>query len=276
VSAEDLYSKVKNLYGDGNDIDEEKARHIIEYADDAIKEFGNTNQQKKVQLRKWKAQAEAVLPPGTIEELRKRAEGELLKRTFPRNVTLRASLLSLVILLVLISGILAIKKGVSEQVGTANAIPSPSPEQIGAKLSCNIDKLTIGEIPGTKFPQVFVQLSVPNAGTPSLAGNYRLYIKGEGLDVKDIKNTGAADEYMLTLADKSAKVPFRRQDSLAEKTIEPVKQGAKAEGWLRFNIEIEGVPPTFFSRPGIHYTVSLDDVAGKTCSADYTTREHTK
>lgn len=112
MSAEDLYSKVKKLYGDGNDLDEDKARHIIEYADDAIKEFGNTNQKKKVQLRKWKAQAEAILPPSTIEELRKRAEGELLKRTFPQNMALRATLYALVALLVLILGFLAIKKGV--------------------------------------------------------------------------------------------------------------------------------------------------------------------
>lgn len=119
---------------------------------------------------------------------------------------------------------------------------------------------------------MFVQLSVLNAGTPSLARNYRLYIKGEGLDVKDIKNTGAADEYALTTADKSGKVPFRRQDSLAEKTIEPIKQGAEAEGWLRFNIEIQGATPVFLNRPGIQYTVFLDDVAGKTCAASYTTR----
>src|SRR5437588_10037234 len=81
-----LYEKVRALMQ--STLDENNARIIAESADDAINEFGNTNQEKKVELRKWKAQAELVLPPSTIEELRKRAEGQLLKKSYPKNVRL--------------------------------------------------------------------------------------------------------------------------------------------------------------------------------------------
>ncbi|MFL6335305.1 MAG: hypothetical protein ACJ754_18490 [Pyrinomonadaceae bacterium] len=281
MSAEDLYSKAKDLYGDGNDIDEDKARRIIEYADDAIREFGNTNQEKKVELRRWKTEAEAVLPPGTLEELRKRAEGELLKRSFPRNKLPRIVLLALVALIVIIVGALALKKEfTTNKSGPTKIYPSPTPEQGGAKLSCKIDKLVLGQIPGTKFAQIFVVLSVLNGGAPSIAENYKISIKGNDIQVKDIgakvSNTPGGVEYTVTPVDRSSKVIFRRQDSLVERTGVPIQPGAKVEGWLRFEVEMPEATPEFISRPGITYTVSFNDVADRTCSAEYVTPEQAK
>src|SRR5438105_3767313 len=65
---ERLYEEVKTLVESYEPLDLDKAKLLIEKADDAIKEFGNTNQERKVQLRKWKAQAELVLPPSTIDD----------------------------------------------------------------------------------------------------------------------------------------------------------------------------------------------------------------
>jgi hypothetical protein len=81
--ANQLYEKVKSLIQNSAALDETKARIIVESADDAIKEFGNTNQEKKVELREWKKRAELVLPPCTIEELRKRGEGQVIRKVFP-------------------------------------------------------------------------------------------------------------------------------------------------------------------------------------------------
>lgn len=108
----------------------DKAKLLIEKADDAIKEFGNTNQERKVQLRKWKAQAELVLPPSTIDDLRKRAEGELLKRSYPRNPVLRKLLLAGVALTVIVLGALVIKQQLVKQDNTPSTeysaqMPSP-------------------------------------------------------------------------------------------------------------------------------------------------------
>ncbi|HVS83297.1 MAG TPA: hypothetical protein VHE60_16335 [Pyrinomonadaceae bacterium] len=122
-NANRLHDKVKSLIQNSEQLDEAKARIIVESADDAIKEFGSTNQEKKVELRKWKAQAELVLPPGTIEELRKRAEGELLKKAYPRNVILRNILLTIVILAVIIGGALALRQALS---GSSEVRPTPS------------------------------------------------------------------------------------------------------------------------------------------------------
>ena len=97
--AEQLYEKVKNLTAGGIPSDESTASIIVELVDDAVKEFGSTNQDKKVELRRIKEKAEEVLPPRTVEELRKRAEGQILKRTFPRNRIIRN-----VVLLIIGSG----------------------------------------------------------------------------------------------------------------------------------------------------------------------------
>jgi len=97
--AEQLYERVKSLTEGGVPSDESTASIIVELVDDAVKEFGSTNQDKKVELRRIKEEAEQVLPPKTVDELRKRAEGQILKRTFPRNRTLRN-----VVLLIIGSG----------------------------------------------------------------------------------------------------------------------------------------------------------------------------
>ena len=95
-----LYEKVKDLL-QGGIIDETRARLIIEYADDAIKAFDSGNQTKKVELKKIKSDAEKSLPPATIEELKKRAEGQLLEKLFPRQKWSRRILLYLIALVII-------------------------------------------------------------------------------------------------------------------------------------------------------------------------------
>jgi hypothetical protein len=90
-----LFEEVQTLTTQRS-LDVETARLLIEKADDAIREFGNTNQEKKVQLRKWKDDAELVLPPQTIDDLRKRAEGQILKKSYPKSARTRNILLVLV------------------------------------------------------------------------------------------------------------------------------------------------------------------------------------
>jgi hypothetical protein len=126
-----LYDSVKNLIQNSEALDESEARIIVESAEDAINEFGSTNQEKKVKLRKWKYQAELVLPPGTIEELRKRAEGNLLKRSWPRSVLLQRALLGIVALVLIGGTFLYLKKTFSAN-DDANKVspmlnPLPSP-----------------------------------------------------------------------------------------------------------------------------------------------------
>lgn len=81
--ANGLYEKAKRLIHETERLDQNTAKIIVESADDAIKEFGTTNQEKKVELKGWKKEAESVLPPDTIEELRKRAEAKLIGKTYP-------------------------------------------------------------------------------------------------------------------------------------------------------------------------------------------------
>ena len=114
--ASKLYDQVIEICQDWKTVDEHKARLIVELSDDAIREFGNTNQEKKVELRKIKAQAEIILPPSiTIEDLRKRAEGQLLQKSYPKSRGLRNALLIIVALTSLLAIVFTFRKVVTEQ-----------------------------------------------------------------------------------------------------------------------------------------------------------------
>lgn len=131
--ADRLYDKVKALIEKPESLSEDSARLIVESADDALKEFGSTNQEKKVLLRIWKAQAESFLPPATVEELRKRAEGGVLKKLWPRSATLQKGLVGFVALLIVLLAVTALKKTVFDfddanpKGPTQTAISSPLP-----------------------------------------------------------------------------------------------------------------------------------------------------
>jgi hypothetical protein len=127
IHANQLYDKVKNSIHNTKPLDQNTAKLIIESADDAIKEFGSTSQEKKIELRLWKAQAELILPPSTIEELRKRAEGQLLKRSYPKNVVLRNVMLALIALGIVILGLFALWRALSKSSDMTKVEPSPSP-----------------------------------------------------------------------------------------------------------------------------------------------------
>lgn len=99
--ANELYEQVKKLTQDWNNVDDDGARKVIELAEDAIKEFGSTNQDKKVELRKIRAEAEKRLPPGTFEELKKRGESHLLQK-YLKNKQLRKYLPVIVIFFIVV------------------------------------------------------------------------------------------------------------------------------------------------------------------------------
>lgn len=142
--ANQLYEQVKGLVNGLKPLDESSARLIVELADDAIKEFGNTNQEKKVELRQWKAQAELVLPPRTIEELRKRAEGSALERAYPRNRKVQNTLYIVIVLLIIASGLLWLKKTFFAESTPAKVEASPSPAN---NLSVTHEPKSIQETP---------------------------------------------------------------------------------------------------------------------------------
>src|SRR5919205_483430 len=128
TNAEQLYNKVRELIRHTEPLDEYTARVIVESADDAIKEFGETNQEKKVELRQWKSQAELSLSPATIEELRKRTEGQFLKSIYPKkSVAWRRVLFVTVVLTVLIPAALTLRQSLSARSDTAQTEPSATP-----------------------------------------------------------------------------------------------------------------------------------------------------
>lgn len=126
TNAEQLYNKVKSLIQDKNPLDEHTARIIVESADDAIKEFGHTNQEKKIELRRIKSEAEEALPAATVEELRKRAEGMALKVVHTKSKSARNILYAVIILAIVISAFLGIKQALHPKSERAKAESSSS------------------------------------------------------------------------------------------------------------------------------------------------------
>jgi hypothetical protein len=110
LHANQLYETVKTLTQTTGALDQRTARLIVETSDDAIREFGNTNQDKKIDLRNWKAEAEALLPPLTIKELKDRAEAQILAKGFPTRKLPRKILLYLIGAVLLIIAVAAIYK----------------------------------------------------------------------------------------------------------------------------------------------------------------------
>jgi formylglycine-generating enzyme required for sulfatase activity len=112
--AEQLYLQVKSL--NTEPLNTGTASLIIELVDDAIKEFGTTSHDKKVELRTIRAEAEKVVPPDTVETLRKRAEGIVLRIIYPRNKRFRN-----IVLLILGVGVLSVPPSfyVMEKLRTA-------------------------------------------------------------------------------------------------------------------------------------------------------------
>jgi hypothetical protein len=124
--ANQLYEKAKSL---SQNLDEHTAKLIIESVDDAIKEFGTTNQDKKVELRRIKAEAEKILPPDTIESLRKRAEGDLLQKVYPKQRTFRRVLLFVIAITILVTPLVfGIKELIKSQPPPATLTETQKPD----------------------------------------------------------------------------------------------------------------------------------------------------
>jgi hypothetical protein len=130
--ANELYDRVKTLIHDAAPLDVNKARVIVELAEDAVKEFGNTNQEKKVELKSIKEKAEEALPAKTVEELRKRAEGFIIDKAFPLKPRRRA-------LLYVAVGVLIVVAFLAPFIAwlLSNAKPQPKNENSNAVTAVN-------------------------------------------------------------------------------------------------------------------------------------------
>lgn len=95
-SATELYGEIKNLIEKTTPLDEITAKRIIELVDDTLKEFGSTNQAKKVELRDWRQRAERVLPPKNASEFLDKTANYFLDKFFPTRPRLRNALFWLI------------------------------------------------------------------------------------------------------------------------------------------------------------------------------------
>jgi hypothetical protein len=131
--ANDLYHKVVGLCQDWDAVDESKARLIVEYASDALKAFGDTNQEKKVELKAVLERAEQLISPDSIDSFKRRSEKAVLKELYPRNKKLRRTVLIFLGLCWLaafcIPGFIFLKAWLAPSPTSANNAPPSNAQQ---------------------------------------------------------------------------------------------------------------------------------------------------
>lgn len=215
--AEHLYQKVKSLYQDTKPLDENTARIIVESADDAIKEFGNTNQEKKAELRQIKERAEEFLPPKTLEELRKRAEGKALKTLHPKNSVLRNALYAVIVLIIIASSLLVLRQTFSGYYEVAKVGPTTTPSSIASPESVPPSQKNAGSI--------FRPL--PDSELKKLQARHG-QITGERYFVCEIYNGSDWDllELTVSLAWYSSIFEDNREGKLITLLLDPSSSGA--------------------------------------------------
>ena len=120
TNANQLYDQATTLFSNTEPLNEQKAKLLIELTDDALKEFGNTNAEKKVKLKEIRAVAESVLPPSTIDELKKRAEGQFLKN-YPMNRVLQKILLTSIAIVIVAIPIAAFVRSLTSSINDVTA-----------------------------------------------------------------------------------------------------------------------------------------------------------
>lgn len=139
--ANNLYSKVVVLSHDWDKVDEVNARLIIECVQDALNAFGDTNQEKRIELKEIREKAEHIVSPDSIDSLKKRSERAFLKSFYPKNNKLRKTLLISVMLVSLLAlGIPLILW--LRQMSNENTSPKPTQkEPISTNVTTNkVDK----------------------------------------------------------------------------------------------------------------------------------------
>lgn len=96
--ATELYENLKNT--NFKNIDRNKAKVIIVTAKDALALFGDTNQEKKVELLEIIQQAEETLPPSSIKGLIEAIQSKIIEVIFPERRWLRNVLYAIVTVIV--------------------------------------------------------------------------------------------------------------------------------------------------------------------------------
>jgi hypothetical protein len=127
-------------------------------------------------------------------------------------------------------------------------------------LTGEIEKTIVGPKMGTRDSEIFVEMWVANrCSTPSSADIYRLSIDS---DVLTVKTEQALIPGELTLFDPTTGAPilhFYASEALYKRTEEPIKAGARVDGWLAFRAQ--SVTPDQILAKGVKYTISFFDTA---------------
>jgi hypothetical protein len=136
------------------------------------------------------------------------------------------------------------------------------PKKNESCLTGEIERTIVGPKTGTRDSEIFVEMWVANrCQTPSSADIYTLSVVSDAFSVKTEQ---ALIPIELTLFDPTTGAPvlkFYAYEALYKRTQEPIKAGAKVDGWLAFRAY--DVTPDQMLAKGVEYTITFFDPANK-------------
>ncbi len=142
LQADILYGKIQKLNEDWNSPDASEAKLIKEYAVDAIKLYGETNQKKKLELKAIVEKTEEVIPPENLKQLKDKSEKYGLQKIYSW-LPFRKNFLYIVILIVL---------AVFPLVGLFNFLKPEEKKKVNATINENFQNINIKASPKPNNP----------------------------------------------------------------------------------------------------------------------------
>lgn len=147
--------------------------------------------------------------------------------------------------------------------------PSPTPTPTPGSLSGEIEEVEV--VPQGGNSQVFIRLSIRNAGPPTPVNQYEVRVNH--VSSMSINYNGPFEEinvrYTLPPVGGRRAIIIQPQDSIIKKTEEAIATNERVSGWLRLSLPL---PDSVLRQAGIHYTVSFADAARNKYEVPYTVR----
>jgi hypothetical protein len=134
------------------------------------------------------------------------------------------------------------------------------------KLDGKIEQVIVSESPDAQGAQIFIYLSIRNAGGQSIAEKFILNMKSPKFQYQDIP-VEFRKEAISSFDLKTWNVTS--WDSIEKVAREPIVSGKVARGWLRFIVNDKDIKPENIRQPKTQLTISFKDFLGQSYSAAY-------
>lgn len=134
------------------------------------------------------------------------------------------------------------------------------------KLDGQIEQVIVSEGPDAHGAQIFIYLSIRNAGSQSIAENFSLDMKSSGFQYQN-DPAEFTREAMSPFDLKTSNVTS--WDSIKKIAEEPIVSGKVVRGWLRFIVKDKDITPESIRQSKTRFKISFKDYLGQSYIVTY-------